>query len=290
MALNPAFEIRTATVEEFEIAAEWATTEGWNPGLDDVCAFHQSDPNGFLVGWIHDVPVTCISVVRYGRTVGFVGFYIVRKEYRGCGYGLATWKHGMAHLKGCVIGLDAVLTQQERYKLSGFKCSGRNIRFSGVPSRQCSSFGALRIRDVTPADKDTLFSFDRHCFGAERGLFIQEWVYPKSTDKRSTSIAYIDSTFVGYITIRRCNSGYKVGPLFSTSTHAARCLIISACDHIHSGSTITLDVPTANAAALTLAHQIGLSPVSETTRMYAGGAHPELPFDKIFGITSLELG
>ena len=52
---------------------------------------------------------------------------------------------------------------------------------------------------------------------------------------------------------------------------------------------VFLDPPEPNAAALRLAERHGLSPVFETARMYRGPA-PALPLDRIFGITSFELG
>ena len=50
-----------------------------------------------------------------------------------------------------------------------------------------------------------------------------------------------------------------------------------------------LDVPEPNAAGIALAHERGLVPVFETARMYRGG-QPRLPLDRVFGVTSFELG
>ncbi len=52
---------------------------------------------------------------------------------------------------------------------------------------------------------------------------------------------------------------------------------------------IFLDVPEPNAAALSLAQDLGLTPVFETARMYTGRA-PDIALDKIFGVTTFELG
>ena len=52
---------------------------------------------------------------------------------------------------------------------------------------------------------------------------------------------------------------------------------------------IFLDVPESNAAAVALAERHGLTPGFETARMYAGTA-PDEPVERIFGVTSFELG
>ena len=79
--------IRPATVGEFATAVDWAAAEGWNPGIGDLEAFHDIDPDGFLMGFEDGEPVSSISVVRYDERFGFLGFYIVRADRRGRGAG-----------------------------------------------------------------------------------------------------------------------------------------------------------------------------------------------------------
>jgi hypothetical protein len=52
---------------------------------------------------------------------------------------------------------------------------------------------------------------------------------------------------------------------------------------------VQLDVPAPQAEAVALARRHGLQPVFETARMYAGPA-PALPMQRLFGITTFELG
>ena len=125
------YDVRTATRTELEIAVGWAEKEGWNPGLYDGDAFYASDPTGFFIGFLGDEPVSSISAVKYDDLFGFIGFYIVKPEHRGKGYGYHIWKEAMKYLNGFVIGLDGVLTQQATYKLSGFTLAYRNIRYEG---------------------------------------------------------------------------------------------------------------------------------------------------------------
>jgi hypothetical protein len=50
-----------------------------------------------------------------------------------------------------------------------------------------------------------------------------------------------------------------------------------------------LDVPRLNRNAVALAQDLGLVPVFETARMYTG-AIPPLRLDRVFGVTTFELG
>src|SRR3546814_1528602 len=83
------------------------------PGRRDAANFHVADPSGFLMGFVDDQPVACISVVRYGDGYGFLGFYIVARELRGRGHGMAVWQAGLQHLGSRTIGLDGVVAQQD---------------------------------------------------------------------------------------------------------------------------------------------------------------------------------
>jgi ribosomal protein S18 acetylase RimI-like enzyme len=120
---------------EIDLAVEWAAREGWNPGLQDADAFHAADPEGFLLGALAGEPAAVISAVRYGEGFGFIGFYIVRPDLRGRGYGLTLWNAAMARLAGRNVGLDGVVAQQPNYRKSGFRLAYRNIRHEGEIGR-----------------------------------------------------------------------------------------------------------------------------------------------------------
>ncbi len=55
------------------------------------------------------------------------------------------------------------------------------------------------------------------------------------------------------------------------------------------GEVIVLDVPETNPAAVALAERHGMTSVFETARMYTQDA-PPIAIERVFGVTSFELG
>lgn len=281
-------EIRKATAAEFATAIDWAAAEGWNPGLDDLPVFHQTDPAGFLMGYIDGRPVSSISVVRYGANYGFLGFYIVAPKYRGKGVGIATWNAGLAHLAGRTIGLDGVIAQQDNYRKSGFVLAGRNIRYSGRVGVMPDGVDNA-VRPAMMGDLDAIAVYDRDFFPAPREAFAKNWSMPMKGARREGVVYMADGAIAGYGVIRECRSGYKVGPLFADDEAIAEALFVALCRKVPPDAEVSLDVPEANKAAVRMAENASMSPAFETARMYKGTA-PELPLHRTYGITTLELG
>ncbi|SHF12260.1 hypothetical protein SAMN02745157_1696 [Kaistia soli DSM 19436] len=276
--------IREMTREDLDLALTWAAGEGWNPGLGDASAFHAADPGGFLMGFLGDEPVTAISVVAYGEAFGFLGFYMCRPEHRGRGYGWQTWRAGIARLGHRVIGLDGVVAQQENYRDSGFALAHRNIRFGGVVD--CEPPRDVRLMPVSGDLTPAVLAYDAGLFPARRSAFLNAWL--DGSGGRAAVALVEDGSVRGYGVIRPAVSGFKIGPLFADSADGAD-LLFRALAEKAEGAPVFIDPPEPNGAALALAARYGLEPAFETARMYRGPA-PSLPLDRIFGITSFELG
>jgi hypothetical protein len=276
-------ELRAMGRNELDLAIDWAERESWNPGLGDADCFHAADPGGFLLGWLGTEPVGCISVVRYGDPFGFLGFYIVKPELRGRGFGLRIWQAGMRRLEGRTVGLDGVIAQQENYRRSGFVLAHRNIRFGGAPRLERPQDRRLTV--VQSELAGAIIDYDRAFFPADRSTFLRCWLRP---DRRE-AIALIESgTIRGYGVIRACRKGFKIGPLFADTDERAD-LLFRALAAGANAAPVFLDCPEPNRSATDLAVRYGLSPVFETARMYRGAA-PDLPLRRIYGISSFELG
>ena len=278
--------IRAMTRADLDMAIEWAAAEGWNPGLHDADTFLAADPGGFLLGLLESEPVATISAVRYGGHFGFIGFYIVRPEFRGQGHGIALWRDAMKRLAGRTIGLDGVVAQQDSYRKSGFELAWNNVRHEGV-ARSCER-PDTRVVPVDPVGQATpeLLEYDSAFFPDDRRRFVQHWI----TQSGSTALAARrGGVLAGYGVIRPCRIGFKIGPLFADDADVADRLLRALISRLRPGEPIQLDTPATNPLALELARSHGMRPVFETARMYAGVA-PDLPIRRLFGITTFELG
>lgn len=285
METNHTYIIRNMTPDEIEnIAIEWASNEGWNPGLHDAACFESADPKGFFVGLLNDLPIACISAVRYNSGFGFMGFYIVKPEYRGKGYGIKIWNVAMQYLQNHNIGLDGVVEQQDNYRKSGFRLAYSNIRYEGFTQPVSASFED--IVPFTPSLFEAVASYDRFCFPDERDVFLRCWL--KQPDSISLVATY-QNEIAGYGVIRKCRNGYKIGPLFANTAALADQLLRSLAGWAVPGKKFYLDVPEVNQKAVQLAENHGMKKVFGTARMYTI-ENPDIQLDKVFGVTSFELG
>lgn len=277
-------DIRAMTRSELDTVLDWAAEEGWNPGWQDAASFYEADPGGFLLGSLDGEPVASIFAVQYGTSFGFIGGYIVRPAQRGRGYGMALWRAGMARLAGRNVGLDGVPAQQDNYARSGFRLAHRNVRYAGQGSGSLPDNG--RVQLLTPADADEVIAYDRPFFPEHRSLFLRHWL------QQTGSIALgvrEGASLAGYAVLRPCRNGFKVGPLFADTPQLAEELLEAVQGRVPPQEPIFLDVPQPNAQAVALAERHGMQPCFETARMYTG-ADPALPLQRMYGITTFELG
>jgi len=277
------YRIRRMTQAEVErIAVEWAAREGWNPGLADSGPFFATDSKGFLVGELNGEIVSCISAVAYDEAFGFVGFYIVRPEYRGRGFGLRIWNGAMEYMGKRNVSLDGVLAQQDNYRKSGFALAYRNIRYEGAGGGAVAS----NVRPLGDAPFEELFAYDTACFPVPRERFLRPWL---AMPNAWGACVMKDGRLRGYGLIRSCRRGYKIGPLFADTPELADEIFRSLRSRATAADPVCLDVPEVNGPARALAERHGMKVVFETARMYTRGA-PDMRVEKIFGVTTFELG
>ncbi|HPR17753.1 MAG TPA: GNAT family N-acetyltransferase [Candidatus Cloacimonadota bacterium] len=276
--------IRTASRSDLDFMVEQAAQEGWNPGLHDADTFYQADPNGYFIAELDGETIGCISLVKYDETFAFLGFYIVLQPFRGQGIGHQIWQHAIEYAGNCNIGLDGVIAQQESYKQSGFQLAYSNIRYEY--EKQQDFKPASAAVPLSSVCLEEILFYDRKCFPTERKTFLQNWMRQPGSQAFGVREG---KNLAGFVVIRPCRIGYKIGPLFADSLPLAEALFQKAVSTVPAGAKIYLDIPELNPQAVQLVRKYGMKKVFETARMYTQN-FPEIDLNRIFGVTTFELG
>ncbi len=273
--------------EHLDILVSWADREGWNPGLHDADVFWHTDPDGFYGFFDRGELVAGGAIISYDGAFGFMGFFIVKPAYRGRGIGRKLWYLRRDTLlsrldPGAAIGMDGVVDMQPFYNRGGFELSFRDLRYEGMGNTRPLDNSVSAIRE---SDLDNVLAYDRKCFGFDRRRFMTRWL----AMPESHPFKYQDGNRLkGFAVLRKVRQGFKIGPLFADTPDIADALYC-ACASAAKDAPFYLDIPIVNNAARALVERHDMTYVFECARMYHG-TPPALPMDKIFGITTFELG
>ncbi|WP_412464130.1 GNAT family N-acetyltransferase [Flavobacterium mekongense] len=278
---------RKLTFPEFETLVSWAAREGWNPGLHDAELFYETDPEGFYGYFEQNTMIGGGSIVSYNGELGFMGFFIVHPEYRAKGIGNDLWLLRRDTLlkrlqPNAAIGMDGVVAMQPFYQKGGFSIAYRDERYE----KKGEHFPANPLVQLATAkDEAALFALDLECFGVERKKFLKLWLNPT----KSKTFTYTEKdTLLGFAVMRKCQTGFKIGPLFAENEKVAEALY-ERCLTEAIEEPVYLDIPLNNKAALSMVNKYKAGYVFECARMYYN-IPPKTATAKVFGITSFELG
>lgn len=276
------YRIRNMQLNELPLVLDWAKEEGWNPGIYDTIPFYAADPSGFFVGELNGEIIGAACAINYDKSNAFFGLYIVKKAFRGQGYGFAITQHCLNYANDRNIGLDGVLENIHLYERVRFKMYYKNIRYEHVPKSLIRPITNIKpLRDIPFIN---LAQYDRQCFPANRNTFLNAWINQPSTE----ALAYISNgELKGYGVSRRCFSGYKIGPLFADNALIAEALFLNL--QARQSGPIYIDIPEINDIGLSLVEKYQMKPVFATARMYTHSL-PKIEYDKIIGVTTFELG
>lgn len=273
--------------EELKTLVKWAELEGWNPGPHDADVYWETDPNGFYGYFYKGDLIAGGSIVSYNNEFGFMGFFIVKPEYRSLGIGRKLWYQRrdalLARLnKDASIGMDGVVDMQPFYQKGGFEIAYRDIRYE----KTGESFHIDKnISPINKNDIEEILKYDKQCFGFSRPKFITPWL--ELPDNKM--FKYMKNGQIkGFSIVRKAYKGYKICPLFADDEHIAKELY-KACLNSVVNEPLYLDIPVINKGALKLVEEFDANYIFECARMYYGKA-PNVETDKIYGVTTFELG
>jgi GNAT superfamily N-acetyltransferase len=277
------YRIERMSLSGVETAIDWAAREGWNPGLNDAQCFYAIDHDGFFRGVLDGKTIATGAAPIYDGKFAFVGLYIVEPAYRGKGYGLELTKAMLDYIGMRNAALDGVEAMAEKYARLGFKRAHRSARYAFAPDMKKAV--APEILPLAKVSFAELAAYDRKHFVAPRENFLKAWI----SQPDRIALGFVDGDRLkGYAVLRKCRSGYKIGPLFAEGPEIAESLFDAVCNHAL-GETVFIDIPEPNEAARKLAEKRDMKPDFACIRMYLRG-DPGLPLDKIFGLTSFEAG
>lgn len=281
--------IRNMTADELVTLVEWAAAEGWNPGLHDAACFWNADPDGYLAIELNGKFIGGGAIVRHGESFGFMGLFIVEPPYRGKGLGTQLWfarrDRLLSRLKpGGTIGLDAVDAMIPFYEAGGFRQFARQRRYS-FQGQLAAPVVSMPIGDLRAVDYSAVLEYDRECFPEARTTFLSDWI---NQDHAISRGVFDHDKLQGFGVMRRCVVGWKIGPLFADSLEIADVLFQALVSEA-AGLPVFLDAPDYNPAAIELCRRRHMTEVFGCVRMYLG-PEPQLDNQRVFGITTFEIG
>jgi GNAT superfamily N-acetyltransferase len=276
--------IRRARESEIFLFLDWARDQGWNPGLHDGECHSAIDPEGWYIAEVGGEVAGTVAIGNYDAHYSHGGFFIIREDMRSRGIGWNLSSTAIRHAGSRNLGIDGVYEMQDKYSSRmGFRFSHRNIRWRGIAKGKKQP-DLCSVQDVP---FHVLLAYDSLHFPAERKAFLEKWIHvPDSW----SSACYESGVLEGYGVIRRCHEGFKIGPLFADSPVIASRILddLTAGDEVR-GQPFFFDTPEPNNDAVRMARERKMEEIFGTARMYSREI-PALPLNRIFGVTSFEMG
>ncbi|UCP00456.1 GNAT family N-acetyltransferase [Metapseudomonas lalkuanensis] len=282
--------IRNMLRPELDELVHWAAREGWNPGLHDAGLFWATDSEAYIAADLDGQLIGGGAITSYGGEFGFMGFFIIRPEFRGRGLGDILWNARrdrlLARLRpGASIGMDGVFAMQDYYAKGGFVFSHRNLRFQVDIAEPPEWTSGEEIIPLAEFAFDEVQAYDRTCFPVPRPRFLQGWI--NQPDALALGCRR-NGRLAGFGVARRCLQGCKIGPLFADDAEVAEALYADLAGFA-TGGPLYLDAPENNPEAMALVQRHGMTEVFGCARMYLG-PFPAVAQERVFGVTTFELG
>ena len=278
-------EIVILNLDEVNTMYQWIAREGWNPGRHDAETFFKAFPKG-LIGIKLDGELVGVSAVfKHNSQYASLGNYIVRPEYRGQGLGITMTRRRLQMAGYRNLSLNGVIEKEAIYRSVGFRTAHINQRFrfkwKHPPEKLCDKL--VNLKKVTFLE---LLEYEKHLFPGKRKAYLKAWV----TQPEASAFCFKDHHDIkGLGLIRPCAKGYKIGPLFADTPVIAEHLMQALLQH-SLGQPTFCDVPELNHNARHLVHSFEGQPTDFLcARMYRG-YQPELDYQRLYALTSLEAG
>jgi len=213
-----------------------------------------------------------------------MGFYIVRPNFRGKGYGMKLFQNAWKYLGDRNKGADGVIENLKIYSRVGLKLAHYNARYK-TRGTNTKTLGE-NVIGLNKVVFKKVYDYDKKVFGFKREKFLKAWI----SQPKSFTYGFVkNKKLLGYGVLSKCFEGYKIGPLFADSDTVANELFDSLIGNINKKEPIFFDIPEVNKGALKIVKKYKMNKVFATGRIYTK-SQPKFPLHKWYGITSFELG
>ncbi len=271
--------IRLLAPADIPVAMRLKEAAGWNQSEQDWANLLALEPEGCFGIDCDGVLVATSAAVCYGERLAWIGMVLTAPEYRGRGLARRLMERTLEFLEArrvAWIKLDATDMGRPLYIKLGFEEEGCVERCC-LPRVEHS-----RPVDLPPARLEDFLELDRAAFGADRGAVLR---------RVACESAAIPGE--GYAVGRPGSQAAYFGPCVCRSAETARTLLQWFLAR-HPGESVFWDLPPGNAAALSLARELGFSPRRRLTRMWRCGVPGAAPFHcndtVVFAIAGFEYG
>jgi hypothetical protein len=224
----------------------------------------------------------------YDNGSGWIGFFCVNEQHRRNGWGRELFAAALEHFKKAnteIVGLDAVQEQVATYARRGFVDKGRVRLMQHSPlgevslMEQVDEVAGAKIVPISDVPPEALIKSDLEHTGLRRSrLWTEEALFSR---KDTFALALVDvdnvAALKGWIVVRSCQHGYRIGPLYASSAQGASQLLHAAMKMLQGkpGSLI-VEVWMGNPAAVEVFTAAGWTEIGiDYHRMWLRGKVPK---------------
>lgn len=220
---------------------------GWNrSAADGPMHFHAAlDGQSWLLitPEKEKTPQGCVVAFPYPNKTAWIGFFIMNESYRGQGLGGVLWRamDKIWNLRGTeIIGLDGVQEQVKTYERRGFIDTARiplmvgsaeDFRKAAYTPGSDNKDGI--VKDIKTVDRSALAQLDQALTGLDRSVYWSTSNVLSRDDVFGYTYSALSSpaSITGFVLVRGCEEGHRIGPLYAPSPAIAADLLYLTMQH-----------------------------------------------------------
>lgn len=224
---------------EVEFAIEIGRKEDWGVVTHDSELFFSIDPDNSYIGELEGKQVAHVLALKYDRMeYCYIGMYIVKKEFRGKGYGRKTWDRAWSDIPDtCVVSLSTGLNTVSMYEKYGFKTAWNEFTYSYSAEKVAtlplpSSCSDLKLTSFREADFERLVEYDMSVFCYSREAWLTKMFDIPNCE--GWVAANKDGEIVGYCIARVTleKFGWWLVPMFAENISVAQALFVKVANYV----------------------------------------------------------